>query len=246
MRIVEVKNIKRKIKKIMGSRRRLPLGSKIFFRVKSFNILEAVEMLKKTSTANFIESAEINIHLNVGEESGNQSFRTSLTLPHIVDKDKKIAVIIPADSIYESLLNQGADLVGSDDLIEKISLGNIDFDLLLTTPEMMPRLTKLGKILGPRGLMPSTKAGTISNNLLLALSNLKAGKIECRADKSGVINLLFGKVNFPNADLIDNFMAIYNTIKQNRPSGVKGKYIKSITISATMGPGIKVNISTLP
>ena len=131
------------------------------------------------------------------------------------------------------------------DLIAEISKGNLDFDLLLTTPEMMPRLTKLGKFLGPRGLMPSTKTGTVTTDIYASLAEFKAGKVECRADKTGVVHILFGTAAFSEKDLLENLMAVFNSVKQNRPSGVKGKYFNSFKICTTMGPSVNIDLNTL-
>ena len=145
----------------------------------------------------------------------------------------------------EEIINAGASIVGSDDLIDEISKGNLNFDLLLTTPDMMPRLTKLGKVLGPRGLMPSTKAGTVATDLNSALAEFKAGKVECRADKTGVVHILFGKMDFSEDALEENLTSVYNSIQVNKPSGVKGKYLKSFKICTTMGPSINIDFNEL-
>ena len=213
---------------------------------KNYEIAEAVEILKQTATAKFVESAEAHFCLNIDTKYNDQQLRTTIALPKGTGKTIKIALLVSENMDQKFLLSKGADIVGSNDLIEEIIKGNLDFDLLLTTPDMMPHLTKLGKILGPKGLMPSTKSGTISTDILVALNEFKTGKVECRADKTGVVHLLFGKVDFLASDLIENFLAIYETIKQNRPSGVKGKYIKTVSICTSMGPSININLSTLP
>lgn len=212
---------------------------------KSYSIEEGVEILKQTATTKFVESAEAHFCLNIDTKYSDQQLRTTLSLPNGTGKSIRIAILGNESINKEQLVNQGADLVGAEDLIDNISNGNLDFDLLLTTPDMMPKLTKLGRVLGPRGLMPSTKAGTICTDLVSALKEFKAGKVECRADKTGVVHILFGKMNFSEAHLIENFLTVYEAIKQNRPSGVKGKYLKNITICSTMGPGISIDISTL-
>ena len=225
--------------------KRLKLARNLIFK-KNYEISEAVEILKQTATAKFVESAEAHFCLNIDTKYNDQQLRTTITLPKGTGKTIKIAVLVSENMDQKFLLSQGADIVGSNDLIEEIIKGNLNFDLLLTTPDMMPHLTKLGKILGPKGLMPSTKSGTISTDISAALNEFKTGKVECRADKTGVVHLLFGNVDFLTSDLIENFLAIYDAIKQNRPSGVKGKYIKTISICTTMGPAININISTLP
>jgi len=227
------------------SSKRLKLARNLVLK-KNYEISEAVEILKQTATAKFVESAEAHFCLNIDTKYNDQQLRTTITLPKGTGKTIKIAVLVSENTDQNFLLKQGADIVGSNDLIEEIVKSNLNFDLLLTTPDMMPHLTKLGKILGPKGLMPSTKSGTISTDISAALNEFKTGKVECRADKTGVVHLLFGKVDFLTSDLIENFLAIYDAIKQNRPSGVKGKYIKTVTICTTMGPAININISTLP
>lgn len=212
---------------------------------KEYSVEEAITLLKQTATTKFIESAEAHFCLNLDTKYNDQQLRTTIRLPKGTGKEVHIALLVSDDLNKESLINQGADQVGSDDLVEKISQGVLDFDILLATPEMMPKIMKLGKILGPRGLMPSTKAGTITTDISAALSEFKAGKVECRADKTGVVHMLFGKTNFSEADLIENLLAIYESIKQNRPSGVKGKYFKTFTVCSTMGPSIKIDLSSL-
>lgn len=210
-----------------------------------YNLEEAVSVLKQTATTKFVESAEVHVCLNLDTKYNDQQLRTTIRLPKGTGKQVNIAVLVPETADPKNLLNQGANQVGSDELIESISKGVLDFDILLTTPEMMPKLMKLGKILGPRGLMPSTKAGTISTDLISTLSEFKAGKVECRADKTGVVHMLFGKMDFSKEDLAENLMAVYEVIKQNRPSGVKGKYFKTFTICTTMGPSIRIDLTTL-
>lgn len=212
---------------------------------KSYSVDEAIEVLKQTTTTKFVESAEAHFCLNLDTKYNDQQLRITIQLPKGTGKDIKAALLVPDTVDKQSLFNQGANQVGSDDLIEQISKGFLEFDILLTTPEMMPRLMKLGKILGPRGLMPSTKAGTITTDISATLAEFKAGKVECRADKTGVVHLLFGKMDFPIEDLKENLMSVYEAIKQNRPSGVKGKYFKTFTICTTMGPAIRIDLSML-
>ena len=213
---------------------------------KNYNIEEAVDILKQTSTTKFIESAEAHFCLNIDTKYNDQQFRTTIKLPKGTGKSIKIAILVPESMDKDGLIKEGADVVGSSDLLQAISDGSLNFDLLLTTPEMMPQLTKLGKILGPKGLMPSTKSGTIVTDLVAALHEFKSGKVECRCDKTGVVHVLFGKMNFSNIDLIENLMVVYESVKQNRPKGVKGKYLKTFVICTTMGPAIKIDLATLP
>ena len=148
------------------------------------------------------------------------------------------------ESNFEEAKKAGVDIVGNDDLINLISQGNINFDLLIATPEIMPKLAKLGRILGPKGLMPSPKSGTVTSTLKTTLNEFKKGKFEYKADKTGVLHVSFGKADFTNSQLVENLQALYQSIEQNRPSGVKGKYFKSLFICTTMGSSIKLDLNT--
>ncbi len=205
------------------------------------NLTEAIEALKITATTKFVESVELHANLNIDPKYADQQLRTTVTLPHGIGKKVKIAVLTNDENIKEAEL-AGADLVGSDDLIEKITKGEIHFDLLIATPNMMPKLAKLGRVLGPKGLMPSPKSGTVTSNLTETLNEFKKGKFEYKADKTGIVHVGFGKSDFTITQLADNVSALYRSIEQNRPSGVKGKYFKSIFICTTMGSSIKLNL----
>ena len=207
------------------------------------NLEEAIENLKSAATAKFIESVEIHANLNIDPKYTDQQLRTTVTLPHGTGQTVKIAVLTSPENIGEAQ-TAGADLVGSEDLIQEMSQGNIDFDLLIATPEMMPKLAKLGRVLGPKGLMPSPKSGTVTTTLTETLESFKKGKFEYKPDKSGVVHIIFGKSDFSVEQLVENLQAIYKSIEQNRPSGVKGKYFKSIYICSTMGPSIQLDLST--
>lgn len=194
---------------------------------------EAINLLQETATAKFIESVELHANLNIDPKYADQQLRTTVTLPHGVGKSTRIAVLTNEANFNEAK-ESGADIVGSQELIDDISQGNIDFNLLVATPDMMPKLAKLGRVLGPKGLMPSPKAGTVSTNLTDTLSEFKKGKFEYKADKTGVVHVSFGKANFSKNQLIDNLTSLYQSIEQNRPSGVKGKYFKSLFICTSM------------
>ena len=216
-------------------------------RTKTKNILyssleEAIRVLKETATAKFIETVELHANLNIDPKYADQQLRTTLTLPHGIGKTIKIAVLTN-DSNTAEANEAGADIVGSDDLIDEISQGNINFDLLVATPDMMPKLAKLGRVLGPKGLMPSPKSGTVSTTLTATLLEFKKGKFEYKADKTGVVHVSFGKSNFTETQLIDNLTSLYKSIEQNRPPGVKGKYFKNIFICTTMGPSIQLDLN---
>ena len=201
----------------------------------------AIETLKQTATAKFIESVELHANLNIDTKYSDQQLRTTVTLPNGIGKQIKIAVLV--DESYMAEAKQGqADIIGNDDLIENISIGNIDFDLLITIPEMMPKLAKLGRILGPKGLMPSPKSDTVTTTIKSTLTDFKKGKFEYKADKTGIVHVNFGKADFTVTQLIENLQSLYKSIEQNRPSGVKGKYFKSLYICTTMGPSIQLDL----
>jgi large subunit ribosomal protein L1 len=203
---------------------------------------EAIEILKETSNTKFVESVEFHANLNIDPRYADQQLRTTVTLPHGVGKQLRIAVLTNDENFAEAK-NAGADIIGNDDLIEAITQGNINFDLLITTPNMMPKLAKLGRVLGPKGLMPSPKSGTVSTTLETTLTEFKKGKFEYKADKTGVVHVSFGKSNFANNQLAENLQALYTSIEKNRPSGVKGKYFKTLFICSTMGPSIKLDLT---
>jgi large subunit ribosomal protein L1 len=203
---------------------------------------EAITLLKDTATAKFVESVEFHANLNIDPKYADQQLRTTVTLPHGVGKSVRIAVLTNEANFSEANNGQ-ADIVGSQELIDSISQGIINFDLLIATPDMMPKLAKLGRVLGPKGLMPSPKSGTVSTNLTETLSDFKKGKFEYKADKTGIVHVNFGKVNFSKDQLIENLTSLYQSIEQNRPSGVKGKYFKSLFICTSMGPSIQLDLT---
>ena len=223
------------------SRRQKENISKIKEKVYS-NLEEAISTLKETATTQFVESVELHANLNIDPKYADQQLRTTVTLPNGVGKQLTIAVLTNDENFEEAKI-AGADLVGNDELIEDMTQGNINFDLLIATPNMMPKLAKLGRVLGPKGLMPSPKSGTVTNTLQATLTEFKKGKFEYKADKTGVLHVSFGKTDFSNNQLTENLIALYQSIEQNRPSGVKGKYFKSLFICTTMGPSIKLDLA---
>lgn len=207
------------------------------------NLDQAIQVLQETATAKFVESVELHANLNIDPKYADQQLRTTVTLPHGVGKQIKIAVLTN-DENFDEATKAGADIVGNDELIENITKGNIDFDLLIATPNMMPKLAKLGRVLGPKGLMPSPKSGTVSSTLTATLTEFKKGKFEYKADKTGIVHATIGKVDFTTTQLVENLKAFYNSIEKNRPSGVKGKYFKSVSICSTMGPSLKLDFNS--
>lgn len=206
------------------------------------NIEEAIQILKETATTKFVESVELHANLNIDPKYADQQLRTTVTLPNGIGKQVSIAVLTNEENFEEAKL-AGANIVGNDNLIEQINQGNLNFDLLVATPNMMPKLAKLGRVLGPKGLMPSPKSGTVSTSLTETLSEFKKGKFEYKADKTGVVHVSFGKANFSKNQLIENLTSLYQSIEQNRPSGVKGKYFKSVFICTSMGPSIQLDLN---
>jgi|TARA_B110000902_G_scaffold167320_1_gene190943 large subunit ribosomal protein L1 len=202
---------------------------------------EAIKILKETATAKFNETVELHANLNIDPKYADQQLRTTVTLPHGVGKSIKIAVLTNDANIAEAQ-SAGGDIVGNTDLIEQISQGNIEFDLLIATPDMMPKLAKLGRVLGPKGLMPSPKSGTVTTTLTETLSDFKKGKFEYKADKTGVVHVSFGKSSFTETQLVENLTALHQSIEQNRPSGVKGKYFKNMFICTSMGPSVQLGL----
>ena len=205
---------------------------------------KAVDIVKETATAKFDESIEISIRLGVVPRKADQMVRGSVLLPSGTGKSVKICVLTKGEKEKEAL-DAGADYVGSDDLIEKIQGGWLDFDAVIATPDIMGQVGKLGRVLGPRGLMPNPKVGTVTFEVGKAVKDAKAGKIDFRVDKYGNVQSLVGKKSFSGPQLVDNIRAFMDVINRLKPSSAKGVYIKNVTISSTMGPGVKVDKNTI-
>ena len=209
-----------------------------------YPIDEAVSILNELSTVKFKESIDVSINLGVDPRKSDQVVRGSTVLPNGTGKDVRVAVFAQGDLAAEAT-EAGADVVGAEDLAERIEGGFTDFDLAIATPDMMPLVGKLGRVLGPRGLMPNPKSGTVTTEIGKAVGEFKGGKVEYRTDTYGNVQLAIGKTSFEASDLVANFAAVMDEIERARPASAKGRYIKKITISSTMGPGIKVDPAQL-
>ena len=213
---------------------------------KAYTKEEAVELVKKTSTSKFDGSVEVAIKLNVDTKKTDQQIRGAIVLPNGTGKSKRVLVLTKMAEQVKAAKEAGADFVGDADLVDKIQKENwLDFDVIIATPEMMPLLGKLGKVLGPRGLMPNPKTGTVTTDVKKAIDDVKKGRIEFRTDSYGNVHAIIGKVSFDADKLVENLQAFVTTIVKSKPQTAKGTFIKNISISSTMGPGVKVDISTL-
>jgi len=216
-------------------------SEKLLKDVKIFEPAEAFELVKKTAKAKFDETIEAHVKLGVDSRHADQQVRGAVVLPHGTGKKVKVLVFAKGDKVKEAEAG-GADYVGAEDLVTKIQNENwFDFDVVVATPDMMGVVGKLGKVLGPKGLMPNPKAGTVTMDVSKAISDIKAGKIEYRLDKTNIIHCPIGKASFEEVQLRENFRTLMEAVIKAKPSAAKGQYLKSVAISSTMGPGIKIN-----
>ncbi len=207
---------------------------------KEYSPQEAVSLAKELASAKFDETVEVHIAMGVDPKHADQQIRGTVILPHGTGKTAKVAVFAEGDKAREAE-EAGADAVGSDDLVEKVQKGWMDFEAAVATPDMMSKVGKLGKVLGPRGLMPNPKTGTVTFDVAKAVKDIKGGKVEYRVDKFAIMHLVIGKASFDEKQLVENYGALLDEILKAKPASSKGKYLKSITLTTTMGPGIKVD-----
>lgn len=215
---------------------------KLIDRNNHYDIKEAVELAKKASSAKFDETIDVVYRLGIDTKKADQQIRGAFVLPHGTGKTQRVLVFAKGDKAKEAE-NAGADYVGDADFIEKINQGWFDFDVVVATPDMMAEVGKLGRVLGPKGLMPNPKTGTVTFEIEKAVNDIKAGKVEYRADKAGNVHVPIGKVSFDDEKLIENFDAMTDTIVKAKPQSAKGTYMKNVAISTTMGPGIRIDVS---
>ena len=216
-------------------------AAKLIDAAKLYSPKEAVELVKKTSVTKFKSSVEVAVRLGVNPKYADQQVRGALVLPHGTGKSKTVLVFAKGAKIQEAEA-AGADFVGAEELVTKIQGGWTDFDVAVATPDMMGLVGRLGKILGPKGLMPNPKVGTVTMDVARAVNEIKAGKIEYRTDKAGNVQTSIGKVSFTDEQLLENYITLVETLIKVKPSGAKGQYIKSVTLSTTMGPGVPVDV----
>lgn len=209
-----------------------------------YNVDDAIALARKTSYAKFNASVELSFRLNVDPRHADQQIRGAVVLPHGTGRTQRVLVITQGAKEKEAL-DAGADFVGNKEILEKIKGGWFDFDVIVATPDMMAELGKLGKLLGPKGLMPNPKTGTVTMDVTKAVNDIKKGKVEYRVDKEGNIGVLVGKLSFTDEQLHENMKTIYDLILRARPAAVKGIYMKNLVLSTTMGPGIKLDTATI-
>jgi len=207
---------------------------------RAYSIEDAIPLIQKVKYAKFDETIEIALRLGVDPKHADQMVRGTVVLPHGLGKSKRVLVIAGADK-QKDAQEAGADFVAGEEVVEKIVGGWMDFDAVVATPDMMRAVGRLGKVLGPRGLMPNPKTGTVTPDVAKAVREIKAGKVEFRVDKTGIIHAPLGKTSFPAQSLIDNTHALVDSVVKAKPAAAKGKYLKSVTVSSTMGPGITVD-----
>jgi len=224
--------------------KRIAEANKLVDKTVLYDGAEAVDLVKKTSTVKFDASVDAAIRLGVDPRKADQQIRGAMVLPHGTGKDRTVLVFAKGAKVQEAL-DAGADYAGDAEYIEKVTGGWMDFDVVVATPDMMAEVGKLGRVLGPRGLMPNPKTGTVTMDVKKAVDEIKAGKVEYRVDRTGIVHVPIGKVSFDSVKLLENLKAIYDVLLKAKPAAAKGTYVKSVAISSTMGPGIKIDGSSL-
>jgi large subunit ribosomal protein L1 len=217
---------------------------KLIDRTKAYSVTEAIELVKKTNTAKFDATVEVAFRLGVDPKKADQQIRGAVVLPNGTGKTQRVLVFAKGEKVKEAEA-AGADYVGDTEYINKIQQGWFEFDVIVATPDMMGEVGKLGRVLGPKGLMPNPKTGTVTFDVTRAVNEIKAGKVEYRVDKAGNISVPIGKASFEDEKLVENFNTIFNTMVRVKPSAAKGTYMKNVTVASTMGPGVKVDPSTV-
>ncbi|MEC1613802.1 50S ribosomal protein L1 [Bacillus mojavensis] len=218
-------------------------AAKLVDRAKAYDVSEAVALVKKTNTAKFDATVEVAFRLGVDPRKNDQQIRGAVVLPNGTGKTQRVLVFAKGEKAKEAEA-AGADYVGDTDYINKIQQGWFDFDVIVATPDMMGEVGKIGRVLGPKGLMPNPKTGTVTFEVEKAIGEIKAGKVEYRVDKAGNIHVPIGKVSFEDEKLVENFTTMYDTILKVKPAAAKGVYVKNVAVTSTMGPGVKVDAST--
>lgn len=217
---------------------------KLIDRTRAYPVAEAIALAKQTSPVNFDATIEAHLRLGVDPRHADQMVRGTVVLPHGTGKTVRVAVFAQGDKAQEAM-RAGADVVGAEDLVKRIESGWLEFDVALATPDMMGQVGRLGRILGRRGLMPNPKAGTITFDLERTIREVKAGRVEFRVDKTGIVHVPIGKVSFEDEDLVENLAALVDAVVRAKPTGAKGQYLRSLTVASTMGPGIRVDIPSV-
>jgi large subunit ribosomal protein L1 len=230
--------------KLERAGKKLSEAAKLIEKDKQYSLKEAIDLATKTSTTKFDSTVELHVNLGVDPRQADQNVRDNLVLPNGTGKTVRVAVLAEADDAAAAK-KVGADIAGNEDLLKAIEAGKVEFDTLIATPNLMPQLGKYARVLGPKGLMPNPKSGTVTTDVAKAVTQAKAGRVEYRVDSTGIVHLGIGKVSFGSDKLLANAQAVFASIKSNKPSSIKGNYVTSITVTTTMGPGIKVLVSEL-
>ena len=216
-----------------------------FDREKNYSISEAVSIIKEVAYAKYDESIDLAINLDVDPRHAEENIRITTPLPHGTGKNVSVLALVSSDAKEKEALDAGADYVGNKEFLEKIKGGWTDVDKIVATPDMMSELGKLGKMLGPKGLMPNPKSGTVTLDIAKAVKEIKSGQVELRVDKNGIIHVVCGKISFESSSIVENIKTIYEVVLKARPSSLKGSYLTKITVSSSMGPGLKIDLSTI-